>query len=77
MVTGSVTIATGSTSTVSTASWVSKTLAVSWTSMVAGSPRTFSIYDGVPQSNDLLTARYNDRAMLDTYDVRIVRALRR
>lgn len=76
-VTGSVTMAGGSTSTIYTGSWLSNTLAVSWTSRVAGSPRTFSIHDGVPQSDDLLTGRYNDRAVLSTYDVQVVRGLRR
>lgn len=77
VVTGSVTMASGSTSTIYTGSWLSSTLAVSWTSRVAGSPRTFSIYDGVPQSIDLLTGWYNDRSVLATYDIQIVRMLRR
>jgi uncharacterized protein YjdB len=75
IVTGTVTMASGATSTIYSGRWSSDALDVSWTLLVQGGERTFSIWDGAAQAEDLLVGRYNDRYVLDTYEARIVRVL--
>jgi len=71
-VTGTLVYPSGSTHFL-TGTWSSDVLSVSWTQLVQGGERTFSIVGGVAASQDIINARYNDRICLCTRDVRLVR----
>jgi len=71
-VTGTLVYPSGSTHSL-TGSWSSDVLAFSWTQLVQGGERIFSIVGGVASAQDIINARYNDRFCVCTRDVRLVR----
>lgn len=72
IVTGDVTMADGALSQAS-GTWQDDVLAVSWDLLVQSGARTFSIVNAAPIDEDALRGRYNDRYVLSTYDVDLVR----
>lgn len=71
-VTGGVMMANGAQSQAS-GSWQNDVLSVSWLLLVQGGERTFSIVNATPRDEQVLIGRYNDRFLLTTYDVDVVR----
>jgi uncharacterized protein YjdB len=80
LVTGTVTMANGSSGRLSPSYWRSGETGIyyidfSWTVHVSGGDRTFSIFDANPHDEHRLIGDYNDRYFFSNYPVMIVRAL--
>jgi hypothetical protein len=73
IVSGSVTMADGTRRTLYNGRWQNGVFSVAWDLVVQGTDRQFSIVGAVPRHEDLLQGSYNDRFLLQTHDVNLVR----